>query len=107
MPRMPPTLGSRPREERRRDYEAERRKAKPWRKWYSLAVWKARRAEQLRRQPLCELCMAAGKVTEATVADHDPPHRGVWELFIAGSLESLCKRCHDSVKQREERQAAR
>ena len=38
------------------------------------------------------------KVTAATVADHITPHRGDPILF-EGPLQSLCKECHDSVKQ--------
>src|SRR6266404_1730756 len=33
-------------------------------------------AHQLRIEPLCRLCLEAGRVTPATVADHVTPHRG-------------------------------
>lgn len=61
--------------------------------------WQKRRAEQLRKHPLCALCMKTrGEVRAATVADHITPHRGDPKLF-AGPLQSLCKPCHDSYKQ--------
>lgn len=61
--------------------------------------WQKRRAEQLRKHPLCALCMKVhGRVVPATVADHIRPHRGNRELF-EGPLQSLCKHCHDSYKQ--------
>lgn len=60
--------------------------------------WQKRRAEQLRKHPLCNFCVRHGKVTAATVADHIQPHRGDAVLF-AGPLQSLCKHCHDSRKQ--------
>ena len=72
-----------------------REKTKPW---YGTAAWKKRRAEQLSREPLCWMCLEDGTVATATVADHDPPHKGDWQRFMTGPLKSLCKRHHDSDK---------
>jgi 5-methylcytosine-specific restriction protein A len=66
--------------------------------WYGTAQWKRRRAEQLGREPLCWMCLKEGVITPATVADHDPPHKGDYHVFLAGPLRSLCKRHHDSDK---------
>ncbi len=74
-----------------------------WWKWYKLPAWQARRAGQLRDEPLCQLCKARGLVVPATVANHKTPHRGNWLLFIEGALQSVCKPCHDGVIQREEK----
>lgn len=74
-----------------------RAKTKPW---YGTAQWKRRRAEQLAREPLCWMCQREGRASAATVADHDPPHRGNWTAFTTGPLKSLCKRHHDSDKAR-------
>lgn len=42
-------------------------------------------------------------MTVATVADHIKPHKGDEVLFFdLNNLQSLCKPCHDSDKQREE-----
>jgi len=104
MPTMPAPFkgsGGTPRE-RAKVYDADRRKL-AWRGWYNLAVWKRRRADQLAEEPLCARCYSQGIITEATVANHVKPHRGNWELFINGRLESACKPCHDSVIQSEER----
>lgn len=57
---------------------------------------------QLAREPLCAKCLPKGYSTEATVADHNPPHRGDLHAFWHGPLQSLCKLCHDRDKQREE-----
>ena len=66
---------------------------------YSSRTWQTIRAAQLRDEPLCRLCNAEGRATQATVADHIIPHRGNLELFYdRGNLQSLCKTCHDSVK---------
>jgi 5-methylcytosine-specific restriction enzyme A len=65
--------------------------------------WRKRRAEQLRDHPLCALCMKLHRrVTVATIADHVVPHRGDHVLF-EGPLQSVCKPCHDSVKQQQEK----
>lgn len=105
--KRPRRLGGRPAAAARRDGDAQRRQAYPWRAWYGLAAWKRRREQQLALQPLCERCLPLGRAVVATVANHKQPHRGDWDLFIAGALESTCKPCHDSVIQREEKQAAR
>lgn len=70
-------------------------------RWYGKQAWKNRRAVQLSRNPLCIMCQELGRAEPATVADHIVPHRGCPKLF-RGELQSLCRRCHDSVKAREE-----
>lgn len=70
---------------------------------YSTSRWVKRRAWQLRNEPVCRICVAQGLLTEATVADHIIPHRQDPTLFWTGELQSLCKRCHDSAKQSEEK----
>jgi len=41
-------------------------------------------------EPLCRLCLEAGRVTLATVADYVVPHRGDFTAFRLGQLRSLC-----------------
>jgi hypothetical protein len=82
------------------DYRS--REAAAYRLWYGWARWKGkhgRRANQLQAEPLCRFCEAAGEIVAATVADHQTPHRGDYELFWSGPLQSLCKPCHDVAKQ--------
>ncbi len=46
--------------------------------------------------------------TSQLVADHKIRHQGDHELFWdEGNLQTLCKHCHDSLKQREERSGFR
>ncbi len=47
-------------------------------------------------------CETLGLVTPATVCDHVERHNGDAESFFNGDLQSLCKSCHDGLKQREE-----
>ena len=106
MPTAPPTL--RPRATRRPDvaYDA-RRRTVPWRGWYKRARWAEIRAAQLAAEPLCRMCVEAGRVMPATVCDHVEPHRGDPAKFWAGPFQSLCAGCHSAHKQREEHAATR
>ena len=71
--------------------------------WYSDRRWRAKRAAQLQKEPLCRYCQKLGRITVADVADHIEPHRGDRLKFWQGELQSLCHTCHSSVKQREDR----
>ena len=70
--------------------------------WYADRRWRARRANQLRREPLCWYCQKRGIYKAADVADHVEPHRGDRAKFWKGALQSLCHDCHSSEKQRED-----
>ena len=72
-----------------------------WHHFYG-GYWQRRRRLQLLEHPLCKFCADGGVVTRASVVDHVEPHRGDWNKFVLGDLQSLCKRCHDSIKQRHE-----
>lgn len=77
--------------------------AKAYRRWYNLKAWKVARRTHLARQPLCERCEKAGRITAATVVNHRTPHKGDWSLFIdPDNHESLCSPHHDALVQREE-----
>jgi 5-methylcytosine-specific restriction protein A len=49
------------------------------------------------------MCLAEGRATAATVADHLVPYRGDPELFWGGELQSLCATCHSLRKQSQEK----
>jgi len=106
MPSNPPTFRPRSapsRREQKRDFDRSRRKDQPWRKWYSLRIWRDIRAAQLTSEPLCQRCRSQGAAVLATVVHHVMPHRGDWTRFVSGPFESLCAPCHDSEAQAEER----
>lgn len=70
-------------------------------------AWQKARAAFLTQHPLCAMCMSFGRLEPATVVDHIKPHRGDPGLFWArDNWQALCKRCHDSHKQRFERSGA-
>lgn len=67
-----------------------------WKQWYTHSKWRRLRALFLRRFPLCRSCEDKGLTTEATVVDHDPPHRGDRTAFWnEKTWQPLCKQCHD------------
>lgn len=70
---------------------------------YNSARWKRIRKAQLASEPLCRMCAQQGKTTAARIVDHVEPHRGDPLRFYTSELQSLCKSCHDSHKQRLEK----
>lgn len=93
--------------EAEREYDRRRNVESETRRLYGTARWKARRADQLRHEPRCCRCLAAGVLTIATVANHKWRHDGDPVLFWSIPLESTCQPCHDGPIQAEERAAAR
>lgn len=76
----------------------------PWHNLYNTKRWYRIRFYQLQKQPLCEFHLKRNQVVSASIVDHVTPHKGDETLFYdPENLQSLCKRCHDSVKQRLER----
>lgn len=84
--------------ERKRRYDATRPNS---RKRGYTREWEALRAEFLRLHPSCAFCG-----TDAEHVDHIKRHHGDRALLLNwNNLQSLCARCHNSVKQRQERAA--
>jgi 5-methylcytosine-specific restriction protein A len=69
------------------------------RDWYQLARWRRIRRHQLRKEPLCRMCLARGRAVPASIADHVVRHGGDWNEFWTGELQSLCFDCHNADKQ--------
>jgi 5-methylcytosine-specific restriction endonuclease McrA len=69
-----------------------------WQHFYGTALWQRRRKLQLLEHPLCKFCAERGVVRAASVADHVIPHKGDYNLFALGELQSLCAPCHNSSK---------
>jgi 5-methylcytosine-specific restriction protein A len=105
--RLKPTMGSLAPVERNAD--ADRRLFKPWHQWYKSARWRALRITVfIRDLYTCQWpgCGFTSADTSRLVADHCEPHRGDERLFwLLANLQTLCKPCHDSRKQRAERAA--
>lgn len=76
----------------------------PWRKWYKTTRWRALRLRIfLRDLYTCRKCGHPEGDTSLLVCDHIIPHRGDEHMFWdETNLQTLCKTCHDTVKQSEE-----
>lgn len=80
--------------------------AEPWRAWYKLKAWLDLRVRVFVRDGYVCQMDGCGQVTGAPVADHKIPHRGDRTLFFdEANVQTLCKACHDSRKQAQERRA--
>jgi 5-methylcytosine-specific restriction enzyme A len=44
------------------------------------------------------MCLKEGRTTPATCVDHVEPHKGDYNKFVLGKLQSLCATCHSSTK---------
>ena len=78
--------------------------AKQWHKLYKLAAWKRARLAQLRKQPLCELCLQRGITRAADTVNHRTPHKGSMTLFLdPENLQSVDAACHNGAVQSYER----
>lgn len=67
--------------------------------------WQRAREIFLSANPLCVFHARRGSLpVEATVVDHIVAHKGDLKLFWdRKNWQALCKHCHDSHKQREEK----
>jgi 5-methylcytosine-specific restriction protein A len=69
--------------------------------WYNRAAWRNARLSQLRKQPLCQVCMSINIITPATVVDHITPRSDGGADLSQDNLQSLCTSCHNSKTARE------
>ena len=105
------TLDARVAIQSREDAEAHRLRERDqnvgWRKWYKTARWQRLRMVILIRDLFTCQMPGCGKIesnTSLLVCDHKTPHRGDEAMFWnENNLQCLCKACHDSLKQKEER----
>lgn len=78
----------------------------PWKAWYKLARWRMLRLVIFLRDLYTCQNKACGRIegnTSLLVCDHVKPHRGDERFFWdETNLQTLCKSCHDRIKQAEE-----
>lgn len=78
-------------------------KKKAYAALYRTAAWDRLRSTRLSEEPFCRFCERKGLKIPAEVVDHVKEHKGNLDLFHDyDNLQSLCKSCHDSAKQRME-----
>lgn len=67
------------------------------------ARWRKARVHYLQAHPLCVMCRAEHRVTQATVVDHIVPHRGNHErMWSVSNWQALCKTHHDRKTARQD-----
>jgi 5-methylcytosine-specific restriction protein A len=94
---------SQPRESNRLT-DAARRHEHKHRAEYSTRKWKAFRLQQLRAHPLCAYHLKRNQYVPAGIFDHvNPKDKYSLETFYRGPFQSLCKGCHDSAGQKEDK----
>lgn len=72
------------------------------------AKWRRASKIFLARNPFCVYHAKVGIMKPAEIVDHIKPHKGDQQLFWdQANWQSLCKKCHDSVKQRIEKRQER
>jgi 5-methylcytosine-specific restriction protein A len=83
-----------------------RRRIQPWLRWYNTKRWQDLRIKIFTRDLFKCQMPGCGRIegnTSLLVCDHKKPHRGNEQLFWdETNLQTCCKHCHDSTKQREE-----
>lgn len=85
-----------------------RQRTEHWQAWYTSRRWRKLRWEVLVRDLFrCAMCQHTIADSSQLVCDHIRPHRGEAKAFWSGPFQTLCKPCHDSVKQAEERASLR
>jgi 5-methylcytosine-specific restriction protein A len=100
-PSLHRALGQRTPKDRRREFDDRRGSSRQ--RGYTTA-WQKARVAYLAQHPLCVFCERDGLVTAAVVVDHIDPHEYDHEKFWdQDNWQPLCKRHHDSTKQREEK----
>ena len=71
------------------------------RKFYGSGEWKRIRARQLKREPLCRTCLAAGRIRAGNTVDHITPMRDDGSPRDPANLQTQCATCHQQKRQRE------
>lgn len=68
---------------------------KPQDKFYSSDAWARCRMMKLARDPLCQACMAEGRLVPGQIVHHVKPYQDRPDLaYHLDNLETLCRSCH-------------
>ena len=70
-------------------------------RFYNSALWRKTSRAQLRREPLCRMCLAEGRYTAAVLVDHIVPIKQGGGALDLDNLQSLCNSCHERKSQEE------
>lgn len=69
--------------------------------FYHSTQWRKTRKVKLMEQPLCEVCLAQGRMTKADMVHHhkyELREPGGWEHRLSlDNLQSICYTCHNGI----------
>lgn len=101
--KLPPRIANQSGDEAQRSRFRDETQA--WRRWYKTSRWQKLRWSVLVRDLFtCQMCKRVEADTSLLVGDHKTPHRGDERMFWdEANIQCVCKRCHDSEKQRQEK----
>jgi 5-methylcytosine-specific restriction enzyme A len=87
---MPAPLGVKVRQRRGQD-----NKPPELREFYGSMRWQRIRAMKRQANPLCEVCEAEGRMTDAELVHHVTPVREeMSDALLMANLQSVCRACH-------------
>lgn len=70
-------------------------------RFYKSKLWRSTRAVKLRKNPLCEVCEASGRVEPATQVHHVKARLSRPDLaYEMSNLQSICATCHGAARGR-------
>jgi 5-methylcytosine-specific restriction protein A len=86
-------------EEREKRERAERYnkfdRDKDGQKLYESPAWRRLRAIYLKRNPLCEVCYAEGRITPAVICDHRVEIKDGGAKLDMANITAMCYACHN------------
>lgn len=66
-------------------------------RFYASSAWREVRAIKLSIQPMCEVCLEAGRLTEAKLVHHIVEVRDDYSRRLdIDNLQSICQACHNA-----------
>jgi len=72
--------------------------------FHQTVPWQRLSRRKRQEQPLCEVCLAEGRVTAAVLVHHLQSVRDRWDLRLTYSnLQSNCQACHNRITAEESR----
>ena len=73
-------------------------------KFYHTARWRRVREAHIKKNPLCVMCLAEGKVTQGVIVDHIVEIQDGGDLTSPDNLQTLCRYHHNFKTSQEKKE---